>query len=303
MMLIPSSPGFGYQFRRVDLPGKPFIKADCDLVADTFRGTTLNSLGAKVSTIEHILSALVGMGIDNCLIEINQQEIPIIDGSCKGFVNLIELAGITEQDAEKTWYSIDEAILYHNAEKNVRIEAFPDPEYRLSTRIDFKNPRLGIQTATIKNISEFKKEIAPCRTYCFVHELEMLLENNLIKGDVIENAILILDKPVSGEQMRKLAERFNLQNFEVVQGSYLNNLELHFENEIARHKLMDMIGDFSLIGYPIKANIMGSRSGHSNNIEFAKLVKHYIRRKKLVYEMKHFPKHPVRELPVYRRYS
>ena len=182
MVLKPANPGFGFQFQRVDLPGQPIIKADCDLVTDTSRGTTLQVGDAKVSTVEHVLAALVGMGVDNCLIEVNGPEMPIIDGSSEPFVNLIEQAGVVEQEAAKIWYSIDENIMFYDEGKKVEMVAMPAVEYQITTLIDFNSPVLGTQHAGLKSIKEFKTEISPCLTFCFLHELEMLLDNDLIKG-------------------------------------------------------------------------------------------------------------------------
>jgi UDP-3-O-[3-hydroxymyristoyl] N-acetylglucosamine deacetylase / 3-hydroxyacyl-[acyl-carrier-protein] dehydratase len=280
MRLMPSHADFGFQFRRTDIPGKPLIKADCDAVVNTFRGTSISKNGATVSMIEHILAALVGTGIDNCLIEVNGQEIPIMDGSCGPFVHLIEKAGVIEQNALKTWYELGNAISYFDKESNVKIEAFPDTEYRISTVVDFKSPLLGVQTASLRHMQEFKKEIAPCRTYCLVHELEMLSDKQLIQGDLVRNAILVVDKPISQEQMEKLAHKFNLEKFDPKEGTYLDNVTLHFDNEIARHKLLDMIGDLSLIGFPLRARIVGTRPGHTGNIGFAKMIRQFIRENK-----------------------
>ena len=182
MKLHPAHPGFGVQFQRVDLPGSAPIKADCDLVTDTSRGTTLQVDDAKVSTVEHILAALVGMGVDNVLIEINGPEIPIMDGSSQPFLELIEEAGVSEQEAAKAWYSLEENIYHYDEEKRVEMTAFPSTSYQITTLIDFNSPVLGTQHAGLKNMRDFKEEIAPCRTFCFLHELEMLLDNNLIKA-------------------------------------------------------------------------------------------------------------------------
>jgi UDP-3-O-[3-hydroxymyristoyl] N-acetylglucosamine deacetylase/3-hydroxyacyl-[acyl-carrier-protein] dehydratase len=284
MKLIPAQPGFGVQFCRVDLPGRPQIKADCDLVIDTFRATTLGDKGARVSAVEHILAALAGLRVDNCLIEINGVEIPSIDGSCDVFVDLILQAGIKEQAAVKTWYTLDTHIRYENKEKNTALEAVPDSEYVLSTTIDFKNPVLGIQTAAIKGMREFAQEIAPSRTFCYVHELEMLLKNRLIMGDIVRKAILVLDQPATDQELQNLARQFGVHKFTVKNDAYLDNLDLRFTNEIARHKLLDMIGDLSLVGIPLKAHIKGYRQGHAANNEFARKVKKYIKSQKLASE-------------------
>jgi UDP-3-O-[3-hydroxymyristoyl] N-acetylglucosamine deacetylase/3-hydroxyacyl-[acyl-carrier-protein] dehydratase len=280
LTLKPANPGFGLQFQRVDLPGQPIIKADCDLVTDVSRGTTLEANGAKVSTVEHVLAALVGMGIDNCLIEINGPEMPIMDGSSEPFVELIEESGIAEQDAAKVWYSIDENIYHYDEDKRVEMVAMPAMEYNITTLIDFNSPVLGTQHAGLKHISDFKKEIAPCRTFCFLHELEMLLDNNLIKGGDINNAIVIVDKPVDEKEMKRLKEIFRRDKIEVKSEGYLNNIDLRFPNEPARHKLLDVVGDLALIGYPVKARIIANRPGHSSNVEFAKKIKQYIKKNK-----------------------
>ena len=282
MKLSPAHPGFGIQFQRIDLPGSPVIKADCDLVSDTSRGTTLQVDEVKVSTIEHILAALVGMGVDNVLIEINGPEIPIVDGSSQPFIELIEEAGVEEQGATKAWYSLEENIYYYDEDKRVEMTAFPSTSYQITTLIDFNSPVLGTQHAGLKNMRDFKDEIAPCRTFCFLHELEMLLDNNLIKGGDINNAIVIVDKVVDADEMKRLKKVFKRDKIEVKSEGYLNNLELRFPNEPARHKLLDVVGDMALIGYPIKARIIANRPGHSSNVEFAKKIKHYIKKNKHV---------------------
>ncbi|WP_336516286.1 bifunctional UDP-3-O-[3-hydroxymyristoyl] N-acetylglucosamine deacetylase/3-hydroxyacyl-ACP dehydratase [Pollutibacter soli] len=282
MNLKPANPGFGIQFKRIDLPGQPLVKADCDLVVDTSRGTTLEDNGARISTVEHVLAALVGMGIDNCLIEINGPETPIMDGSSEPFVEIIREAGVAEQEAAKHWYTIDTNITYYNEEKRVELVAMPAVEYKLTTLIDFNSPVLGTQHAGLKTIRDFANEIAPCRTFCFLHELEMLLEHNLIKGGDINNAIVVVDKPVTEEEKVRLAKAFKKDKIEVMSEGYLNNLELRFPNEPARHKLLDVVGDLALIGYPIKAHIIANRPGHFSNVEFAKKIKNYIKKNKHV---------------------
>ena len=296
MTLTPANPGYGIQFQRVDLPNKPTIKADCDLVTDTSRGTTLQVGDVKISTVEHILAALVGMGVDNLLIEVNGPEIPIIDGSSSPFIEKIEEAGILEQDAAKAWYSIDENIFHYDDEKRVEMVALPALDYQITTLIDFNSPVLGTQHAALKTIKDFKAEIAPCRTFCFLHELETLLENDLIKGGDINNAIVVVDKPVSSEEMSRLAKVFKRDKIEVKSEGYLNNLELRFPNEPARHKLLDVVGDLALIGYPIKARIIANRPVHSSNVEFAKKIKQYIKKNKHV---KDVPVYNPAETPVF----
>lgn len=282
MTLRPANPGFGIQFQRVDLPQQPIIKADCDLVTDTSRGTTLQVGYAKVSTVEHVLAALVGMGVDNVLIELNGPEIPIMDGSSAPFIALIQESGVTEQEATKAWYSIDENIYHYDEAKRVEMVALPSMDYQITTLIDFNSPVLGTQHAGLKTIKDFQTEIAPCRTFCFLHELEALLDNDLIKGGDINNAIVVVDKPVTDAEMSRLAKVFKRDKIEVKSEGYLNNLELRFPNEPARHKLLDVVGDLALIGYPIKARIIANRPGHSTNVEFAKKIKQYIKKNRHV---------------------
>ena len=296
MKLKPANVGFGYQFQRIDLPGQPIIKADCDLVTDTSRGTTIEQNDAKVCTVEHILAALVGMGVDNCLIEINGPEIPIIDGSSQPFVEIIEEVGLLEQDAAKIWYTIDENIYHYDEEKRVEMVAMPALDYKITTLIDFNSPVLGTQHAQLKKMSDFKTEIAPCRTFCFLHELEMLIDNNLVKGGDINNAIVVVDKPVTEEEMTRLAKAFKREKIEVKSEGYLNNLELRFSNEPARHKLLDVVGDLALVGYPIRSHIIANRPGHSSNVAFAKKIKQYIKKNK---HTKGVPTYDPNQPPVY----
>jgi len=280
MTLKPANPGFGIKFKRVDLDGQPEVKADVDYVVDTSRGTTLEHNGARISTVEHLLAAFVGIGLDNVLVELDAPEIPIMDGSSMPFVELIEKVGLQEQEAKKVYYSIDTNIHYYDEAKNVEMVAMPATDYEITTLIDFNSPVLGTQHAGLKHMEEFKTEIAPCRTFCFLHELEYLLANNLIKGGDLNNAIVVVDKMVSQEQLDYLAQKFNKESVEVKQGGILNNLQLHFPNEPARHKLLDVIGDLALIGYPIKGRIIANRPGHATNVAFAKKIKEYIKKNK-----------------------
>jgi UDP-3-O-[3-hydroxymyristoyl] N-acetylglucosamine deacetylase/3-hydroxyacyl-[acyl-carrier-protein] dehydratase len=268
------------QFQRVDLDKKPLIKADCDLVTDTSRGTTLEANGGRVSTVEHVLAALVSMGIDNCLMEIDGPEMPIMDGSSMPFVQVLEAAGVKEQDAAKTWYSITDNIEFEDLERRVEISALPASTYKITTLIDFNSPVLGTQHAQLKDISDFKTEIGPCRTFVFLHELEMLLEHNLIKGGDLNNAIVVVDKTITDEAREKQKAAIKKDNIDTQKEGYLNNLELRFPNEPARHKLLDVVGDLALIGYPVKMHVVAHRPGHAANVAFAKLVKQYIKKQK-----------------------
>lgn len=280
MTMRPANPGHGIRFQRIDLPEKPIVKADVDYVVDTSRGTTLEHNGARVSTVEHLLAALVGMGVDNALIELDGPEIPILDGSARLIIEAIESVGVQEQDARRIVYSIDENIHFYDPVKNVDMLAVPATDYNITTLIDFNSKILGTQHAALKHISEFKEEIAPCRTFCFLHELEYLLQHNLIKGGDLSNAIVVVDKAVNQGELDHLAKVLNKPAIEVKHEGILNNVQLHYPNEPARHKLLDVVGDLALVGHPIRAHIIANRPGHSSNVEFAKKIKQYIKKNK-----------------------
>ena len=288
MTMKPANPGHGIRFQRIDLPEKPIVKADVDFVVDTSRGTTIEFQGARVSTVEHTMAALVGLGIDNALIELDGPEVPILDGSSREFIEAIESIGILEQDARRVVYSIDTNIHYYDPSKNVDMLAVPSANYQITTLIDFNSPVLGTQHATLRHISEFRNEIGPCRTFCFLHELEYLLDNNLIKGGDLNNAIVVVDKIVTQDELNHLAKIFNKQKIEVKSEGILNNVQLHFHNEPARHKLLDVVGDLALIGHSIKAHIIASRPGHASNVEFAKKIKQYIKKNKHLSDIPHY---------------
>lgn len=280
MTLKPATPGHGIKFQRIDLPGQPIVKADVDYVVETTRSTTLEHNGARVSTVEHIMAALAGTGVDNVLVELDGGEIPIMDGSAWPFIDAIEKTGLQNQDAKKVYYTIDTNISYYDEKKKVEMVAMPAVDYRITCLIDFNSPVLGTQHAKMKGIEEFKTEIAPCRTFCFLHELEYQLSLNLIKGGDINNAIVVVDKPVTEEELARLAKVFNRDNISVQKEGILNNIELRFPNEPARHKLLDVVGDLALIGYPINAHIIATRPGHASNVEFARKIKAYIKKNK-----------------------
>ena len=278
LILNPAVENHGYKFRRIDLEGSPIIEADCDLVTDTSRGTTLTKGNASVSTVEHVLAALVGMEVDNVLIDINGPEMPIMDGSSRPFVEAIEANEIVELDAEREYFEIPYNINFTDEENKVEIIAMPVNDYRLTVMVDYNSPVLGSQHAAITSMSEFKKEISPCRTFCFLHELEYLLQNNLIKGGDLNNAIVVVDRKVEQVELDRLASVFNKTTVEVTQNGILNNLDLRFQNEPARHKLLDMIGDLALVGMPIKGQIMAARPGHASNVAFAKKIKQVMKK-------------------------
>jgi UDP-3-O-[3-hydroxymyristoyl] N-acetylglucosamine deacetylase/3-hydroxyacyl-[acyl-carrier-protein] dehydratase len=288
MTIRPANPGYGVRFQRVDLPEKPIVKADVDFVVDTARGTTIEYNNARVSTIEHTMAALVGLGVDNALIELDGPEVPILDGSSRQFMEAIESVGLQEQEAKRIVYSIDSNIHFYDPVKNVDMLAVPSANYEITTLIDFNSPVLGTQHASMKHITDFRTEIGPCRTFCFLHELEYLLDNNLIKGGDLSNAIVVVDKVVSQEELNRLARIFNKQKIEVKMEGILNNIQLHFTNEPARHKLLDVVGDLALVGHPIRAHIIASRPGHASNVEFAKKIKQYIKKNKHLSDIPHY---------------
>ncbi|MEJ8816604.1 bifunctional UDP-3-O-[3-hydroxymyristoyl] N-acetylglucosamine deacetylase/3-hydroxyacyl-ACP dehydratase [Lacibacter sp. H407] len=278
MILEPGEPNTGIVFQRTDLPNQPTVKADVDFVVETNRSTTLSHNGAVVNTVEHLLAAFVGCEIDNALVKIDGPEIPILDGSSRPFVEALDKAGRKKQDAIKTWFTIDHNIYFLDENKKVEMVAMPSTEYRINTLIDFNSPVLGTQHAQLRNVSEFNTEVAPCRTFSFFHELEYLLKNNLIKGGDLNNAIVVVDKPVSDEQLETLSKAFGKEKFAITSEGYLNNLELRFPNEPARHKLLDLVGDLALVGMPFKAHIIANRPGHASNVEFARKIKEHIKK-------------------------
>ena len=276
----PAPVNHWYKFQRTDLEGQPIIEADCELVVDTSRGTTLEKNGARVNTVEHALAALVGLELDNVLLEIDGPEMPIMDGSSKPFVDALLSVGIVEQDAEREYFHIPVNVHYNDNQNHIEMVAMPLDDYRATVMVDYNSPVLGSQHANITNLNEYDKEIASCRTFCFLHELEMMLNNNLIKGGDLNNAIVIVDRVVEDEEMERLAKVFNKPKVEVRKEGILNNLELRFKNEPARHKLLDLLGDLALIGMPIKAQIMAARPGHASNVAFARKIKALIKKTK-----------------------
>ncbi|RKD20337.1 UDP-3-O-[3-hydroxymyristoyl] N-acetylglucosamine deacetylase [Pelobium manganitolerans] len=274
----PAPEHHGYKFKRVDLPGQPVIDADVDNVSDTSRSTTLTANGASVSTTEHVLAALVGCEVDNVMIELDGVEVPILDGSAIEFVNALEKAGFKEQDAEREYYHIPHNIHYSEDDRKVEMVVMPLDDYRFTCMVDYNSPVLGSQHSTITSISDFKDEIASCRTFVFLHELEMLLKHNLIKGGDINNAIVIVDHEISDAELAELAKAFNRNDIKVAREGILNNIELRYQNEPARHKLLDIIGDLALIGTPIKGHVMAARPGHAANVAFAKKIKAAIKK-------------------------
>ena len=277
MTVHPAADNHGIVFRRVDLENTPTVPALCEYVTDTSRGTTIEKGAAKVSTIEHIISALWTMGVDNALIDIDGPETPIMDGSAREYVEKIQLTGLVEQKSSRKYYEVTEKQVYTIPDKGVAIIIYPDDEFTVSVHIDFNSKVVGNQYATLDMYSKYTEDIAPCRTFCFLHELEPLLKMNLIKGGDLDNAIVVVENPVSDEQLEHLKKVFNKDDIRVT-GGYLNNLELRASNELARHKLLDLLGDFALLGMRIKGRVWASRPGHYANTEFMKQLLVSIRR-------------------------
>lgn len=277
MTFKPAPINNGFTFVRVDLEGSPIIEADANYVVNTQRGTNLEKLGVKIQTSEHVLAAFVGCDIDNVIIELNESEPPIMDGSSKYFVEAIEKAGIIEQDAERRYYVVKEVISYLDEVTGSEIILMPSDDYQVTAMVDFGTKVLGTQNATLKNVFDFKKEIANSRTFSFLHELETLLDNGLIKGGDLNNAIVYVDKEISPNTMENLKKAFGKDHISVKPNGILDNLTLHYPNEAARHKLLDVIGDLALVGTKIKGKVIANKPGHYVNTQFAKKLSKIIK--------------------------
>ena len=291
----PAPEDYGVRFQRIDLAGQPVIRADLNTVMSTNRGTTISQDGASVSTIEHLLSALHGLEIDNLLVEINGPEVPILDGSARFFVEALEKAGRVAQDARREVLEIEEPISYYDPDTGSELMALPADHFQVTTLIDFNSPILGPQYASLNALAHYKEQIAPCRTFVFLHELEMLAEQNLIKGGDLDNAIVIADRMVSQEELDKLAKKLGKPTMKVDREGVLNITKLHFQNEPARHKLLDVMGDVALLGVPIKGKIVATKPGHKANVEFAKVLKKALLEQR---KLRNIPKYDPDQPPV-----
>lgn len=270
MTFKPAPENHGYAFVRVDLEGNPVIEAKADYVTDTQRGTNLEKNGVRIHTSEHVLAAAVGLEIDNILIELDAPEPPIMDGSSKYFIEALEKAGIIEQETDVEEFIVKEIISYKDEATGSEIILMPSDTYQVTTMVDFGTKVLGTQNATLNKVSDFKQEIADARTFSFLHEIEMLLDNDLIKGGDLNNAIVYVDKQLSDETMAKLRAAFNKEDVKVRPNGILDNLELHWPNEAARHKLLDVVGDLALVGTRFRGKIIANKPGHGVNTQFAK---------------------------------
>lgn len=280
----PAPVNYGFRFVRTDISGQPEIPALVDFVIDLSRGTTIGKNGVEVHTVEHVLAALAGLKIDNCKIEIDTNEPPVIDGSSLPYVKALLEAGLEDQDADREVFVIDEAVRFTNDNKHVDIVALPTDDFRITVMVDYFNPALGSQHTGLFNLEkEFVEDFAPARTFCFLTEVEMLHDQGLIKGGKLDNAIVIIDKEINQEVISDFKRRFDIEcSLEESKNGILNNISLRFKNEPARHKLLDMIGDLALIGVPVKAQILAARPGHESNVEFAKKIRElYLKKKSL----------------------
>lgn len=295
MTLKPAPVNTGFVFVRTDLEGNPHIEADANYVTSTERGTTIEKKGVKIHTTEHLLAALTGLDLDNVLIEINNAEVPILDGSSKFFVEAVEKAGIEEQEEEREYFVVKEIVTYSDPETGSEITAIPADEYQVTTMVDFGTKVLGTQNASIKSMSEFKEEIANARTFSFLHEIEYLLDAGLIKGGDLGNAIVYVDKEITPETKQKLTKAFNKEDVSIRPNGVLDNITLHYPNEAARHKLLDVVGDLALIGTKLKAKIIANKPGHQINTNFAKKLSKQIG----IAKRKNVPEFDLTKDPIY----
>jgi len=292
----PAEENSGYIFRRVDLPNSPEIKALVDNVVETSRSTVLQQNGASIATVEHLLSAVYGIGIDNIIIEVDNEEMPILDGSSQLYVKVLTEAGISEQEAERAYFIIDEEISLIDDIKDSTIQAFPADELSLNVMIDYNSTILGNQYACLKSLSDYKTEIAPCKTFVFLKELEILLKNNQIKGGDLSNALVIVEKDFTQKEFNRIADLFH-KDHQIYNGrGVINEKDMTFSNEPARHKLLDLLGDMALIGMPVKGKIIASKPGHFSNILFAKKIREQIKKKG---KKNKVPKYNPNDKPVY----
>ena len=292
----PAPENHGIKFERVDLEGNPTIDALAENVVETQRGTVIARGEAKVSTIEHALASLYAAGIDNCLVKVNAPELPILDGSAKEYAKLIEEVGYEEQKAEKCYYVVKNKIELVDENSGSSIVILPDEEFSIDTMIEFNSPVLPNQFASLDNLSKFKEEIAGCRTFVFVREILPLVANNLIKGGDLNNAIVIYDSPLTQESLDKIADAMNVPHKNVNELGYVNDEPLHFDNEPARHKLLDVLGDIALIGRPIKGHVIATRPGHTINTTFAKKIRRELKRQDMQAPVYNPNKEPVMDI-------
>jgi len=294
LKFVPAVINHGIKFQRIDLDGMPIVDADVNNVIAVERGTTIKQNDATISTVEHLLAAIVGLQIDNILIQIDGEEIPILDGSSKYFIECLEKCGLKTQDAARKYIEISEKITYNDEENNVEISIYPHNDYRITSMVDYNSEILGSQHYTLNQISNFKKDISDARTFCFLHEIEDLFKKNLIKGGDLDNAIVIVDKVIDEKKLKEISQLLGKKNIKVDKQGILNNIKLKYNNEPARHKLLDIVGDLALVGRPIKGHIIAARPGHKSNIEFAKILKNFVKKRNI-----NAPKYDPNQKPVF----
>ena len=294
LKFVPTVINHGIKFQRIDLDGMPIIDADINNVIAVERGTTIKQNDATVSTVEHLLAAVVGLQIDNILIQIDGEEIPILDGSSKYFIDCLEKCGLKTQDAARKYIEISEKLTYNDEENNVEISIYPHNDYRITSMVDYNSEILGSQHYTLNQISNFKKDVSDSRTFCFLHEIEDLFKKNLIKGGDLNNAIVIVEKVIDEKKLKDISQLLGKKNIKVDKQGILNNIKLKYNNEPARHKLLDIVGDLALVGRPIKGHIIAARPGHKSNIEFAKILKNFIKKRNI-----NAPKYDPNQKPVF----
>ena len=294
LKFVPAVINHGIKFQRIDLDGMPIIDADVNNVIAVERGTTIKQNDATISTVEHLLAAIVGLQIDNILIQIDGEEIPILDGSSKYFIECLEKCGLKTQDAARKYIEISEKITYNDEENNVEISIYPHNDYRITSMVDYNSEILGSQHYTLNQISNFKKDVSDARTFCFLHEIEDLFKKNLIKGGDLDNAIVIVDKVIDEKKLKEISQLLGKKNIKVDKQGILNNIKLKYNNEPARHKLLDIVGDLALVGRPIKGHIIAARPGHKSNIEFAKILKNFVKKRNI-----NAPKYDPNQKPVF----
>ena len=294
LKFVPAVINHGIKFQRIDLDGMPIVDADVNNVIAVERGTTIKQNDATISTVEHLLAAIVGLQIDNILIQIDGEEIPILDGSSKYFIECLEKCGLKTQDAARKYIEISEKITYNDEENNVEISIYPHNDYRITSMVDYNSEILGSQHYTLNQISNFKKDVSDARTFCFLHEIEDLFKKNLIKGGDLDNAIVSVDKVIDEKKLKEISQLLGKKNIKVDKQGILNNIKLKYNNEPARHKLLDIVGDLALVGRPIKGHIIAARPGHKSNIEFAKILKNFIKKRNI-----NAPKYDPNQKPVF----
>ena len=269
----PAPENYGYKIQRIDLPGEPIIEAIAENVIETTRGTVLAQGEARCATVEHALAALYALGVDNCFIQVNGPEVPILDGSAEKYVENIRRVGVVEQNAPKDFYVVHKKIEVRDDQTGSVITILPDESFSITAMIAFQSKVLSSQFATLDDMANFEKEIAPARTFCFVREVEMMLAAGLIKGGDLDNAIVIYEQEKTQAELDVLADRIGAQHHDASELGYIQTKPLMWDNEPARHKLLDIIGDMALVGRRIHGHITATRPGHTINNRFARLLR------------------------------